>query len=74
MTEVVCCTVIGVILYLCVCRVCETILKTHKPTHDTDELFDIQTTLDDVSKKELLPTFDDVLRNVNSILGGDDDE
>lgn len=74
MTAILCCIVIGVTLYLCVRQVCETILKAHKPAYVTDELSDIQTTLDDESQKEVLPTFDDVLRNVNSMLGGDDDE
>lgn len=74
MTAVLCCIVIGVTLCLCVHRVCDTVLKVHQSTHVTDELSGIQTTLDDETKKESLPTFDDVLRNVNSMLGGDDDE
>lgn len=74
MTALLCCIFISVALYTCVYRICDTVLKIHQSTHATDELSDIQTTLDDESKKELLPTFDDVLRNVNSMLGGDDDE
>lgn len=74
MTALLCCIFIGVTLYCCVYRICATVLEIHESTHTTDELSDIQTTLDDESKKELLPTFDDVLRNVNSMLGGDDDE
>lgn len=74
MTALLCCIFIGVTLYGCVYRICATVLKIHESTHATDGLSDIQNTLDDESKKELLPTFDDVLRNVNSMLGGDDDE
>ena len=74
MTAVLCCIVIGVVLYLCVHNVCDTILEVHKPTQVKDDLFNIQDELDDETQKKPLPTFDDVLRNVNSLLGGDDYE
>lgn len=74
MTEVICCIVIGTVLYFCVHDVCETILEVHKPAEVKDDFFNIQNDLDEASKKESLPTFDDVLRSVNNLLGGDDDE
>lgn len=75
MTAVICCIVIGVVLYFCVNEVCETVLEIHhKDLVRSDDAFDMQTELDDEAQKDKVPTFDDVLRNVNNLLGGDDDE
>lgn len=75
MTAVLCCIVIGVALYFCVNNVCETILEIHnKDSLRSSDAFDMQAALDDEAQKEQVPTFDDVLRNVNNMLGGDDDE
>lgn len=74
MTAVLCCIVIGVTLYLCVNEVCDTILETHRKDPVQEGFLSIQDALDDEISKETVPTFDDVLRNVNSLLGGDDDE
>lgn len=74
MTAVLCCIVIGVTLYLCVNEVCDTILETHRKEPVQEGFLSIQKELDDEIQKTPVPTFDDVLRNVNNFLGGDDDE
>lgn len=74
MTAVICCIVIGVTLYLCVHDVCETILEVNRKEPLKEEYFSLQKELDDEAQKETVPTFDDVLHNVNRLLGGDDDE
>ena len=74
MTAVLCCIVIGVTLYLCVNEVCDTILETHRKEPVQESSLSIQDALDDEIQKTPVPTFDDVLRNVNNLLGGDDDE
>lgn len=74
MTTVLCCIVIGVALYFCVNEVCDTILEVHRKEPVQKDFLSIQDALDDEISKETVPTFDDVLRNVNSLLGGDDDE
>ena len=74
MTAVLCCIVIGVALYFCVNEVCETVLEVHRKEPVQEDFLSIQDELDDEISKETVPTFDDVLRNVNNLLGGDDDE
>lgn len=74
MTAVLCCIVIGVALYFCVNEVCETVLEVHRKEPVQKDFLSIQDELDDEAQKETVPTFDDVLRNVNNLLGGDDDE
>lgn len=74
MTAVICCIVIGTVLYLSVHDVCETIIEVHRKEPVREDFNSIQTEIDDETQKEKLPTFDDVLRSVNDLLGGDDDE
>lgn len=74
MTAVLCCVVIGVALYFCVNEVCDTVLEVHRKEPVKEEFLSIQKELDDEISKETVPTFDDVLHNVNRLLGGDDDE
>lgn len=74
MTAVICCIVIGAALYFSVHDVCETIIEVHHKEPLKEDFLSIQKDLDDALQKEPTPTFDDVLRNVNSLLGGDVDE
>lgn len=74
MTAVLCCIVIGFALYCCVYEVCGTLENILGDTVPEDVHADIQDELDDDFLKNPMPTFDDVLRNVNDMLGGELDE
>lgn len=74
MTAVACCIVIGFALYCCVYEVCKTLEQILGDTTPTEDFDGIQNELDDQFLKDPAPTFDDVLRSVNDMLGGDVDE
>ena len=73
MTPVVCTLLVCVSLIICVVYICNTISELHfkEPELVRDET--LQSKLDEQATKEIVPVFDDVVRTVQNLLGGDDE-
>lgn len=74
MILVVCVVLVCITVFASVVTVCNTVETINTPDNPPVEHQVKQETLDDDALRDKIPTFDELLNSVNSLIGGDNDD